>query len=318
MGIWSYFLRRLVQVPLVLFFVTVIIFALMKVTPGDPIAIMLGPYATPETMAALQAEFYLDRSLPEQYLLWVRDLLSGDLGHSIRSQELVTDMVANRFSVSLVIALMATFVSLLIAIPAGVYAAYRRNSVWDYGLMGFTTVGLSVPTFTLALVLILFFALELRWVPIAGIGLRTWSDGFSAFALPYVLPVAALAVTTVAELARIVRASMLEVLEQEFIRVARAQGLGDALILVAHALKNVLIPVITVIAVVFAFQVGNTITIEYLFSIPGVGSALIAAVVNRDFPVIQGLTLVVGIFFIAMNLLADILYAVVDPRIRYG
>lgn len=318
MGIWSYFLRRLVQVPLVLFFVTVIIFALMKVTPGDPIAIMLGPYATPETMAALQAEFYLDRSLPEQYLLWVRDLLSGDLGHSIRSRELVTDMVANRFSVSLVIALMATFVSLLIAIPAGVYAAYRRNSVWDYGLMGFTTVGLSVPTFTLALVLILFFALQLRWVPIAGIGLRTWSDGFSAFALPYVLPVAALAVTTVAELARIVRASMLEVLEQEFIRVARAQGLGDALILVAHALKNVLIPVITVIAVVFAFQVGNTITIEYLFSIPGVGSALIAAVVNRDFPVIQGLTLVVGIFFIAMNLLADILYAVVDPRIRYG
>ncbi len=318
MGIWSYFLRRLVQIPLVIFFVTVIIFALMKVTPGDPIAIMLGPYATPETMAALQAEFYLDRSLPEQYLLWVRDLLRGDLGHSIRSQELVTDMVASRFPVSIVIALMATLVSLLVAIPAGVYAAYRRNSAWDYGLMGFTTVGLSVPTFTLALVLILIFALKLRWVPIAGIGLRTWSDGFSAFVLPYVLPVAALAVTTVAELARIVRASMLEVLELEFIRVARAQGLGDTLILVAHALKNVLIPVITVIAVVFAFQVGNTITIEYLFSIPGVGSALIAAVINRDFPVIQGLTLVVGVFFIAMNLLADILYAAVDPRIRYG
>ena len=318
MGVWSYFLRRLVQVPLVLFFVTVIIFALMKVTPGDPIAIMLGPYATPETMASLKAEFHLDRSFPEQYLLWVRDLLGGDLGHSIRSQELVTDMVANRFPVSMVIALMATFVSLLIAIPAGVYAAYRRNSVWDYGLMGFTAVGLSVPTFTLALVLILVFALELRWVPIAGIGLRSWSDGFLAFVLPYVLPVVALAVTTVAELARIVRASMLEVLEQEFIRVARAQGLGDALILVAHALKNVLIPVITVIAVVFAFQVGNTITIEYLFSIPGVGSALITAVLNRDFPVIQGLTLVVGIFFIGMNLLADILYAVVDPRIRYG
>ena len=318
MGVWSYFLRRLVQVPLVLFFVTAIIFALMKVTPGDPIAIMLGPYATEETLSALRAEFYLDRTVPEQYLLWIRDLLGGDLGHSIRSQELVTDMVANRFPVSMVIALMATLVSLLLAIPAGVYAAYRRNSVWDYGLMGFTTVGLSVPTFTLALVLILVFALELRWVPIAGIGLRTWSDGFSAFVLPYVLPVVALAVTTVAELARIVRASMLEVLEQEFIRVARAQGIGDALILVAHALKNVLIPVITVVAVVFAFQVGNTITIEYLFSIPGVGSALIAAVINRDFPVIQGLTLVVGIFFIGMNLLADILYAAVDPRIRYG
>ena len=318
MGIWSYFLRRLVQVPLVIFFVTVIIFALMKVTPGDPISIMLGPYATPETTAALRTEFNLDKSLPEQYLLWVGDLLQGDLGHSIRSQELITDMVANRFPVSISLAVMATTLSLLVAIPAGVLAAYRRNSVWDYGLMGFTTVGLSVPTFTLALVLVLFFALKFEWVPIAGIGLRTWSDGFWPFVLPYIIPVVALAVTTIAELARIVRASMLEVLDQEFIRVARAQGVGDAIILRVHALKNVLIPIITVIAIIFAFQVGNTITIEYLFSIPGVGSALIKAVILRDFPVIQGLTLVVGVFFIGMNLLADILYAVVDPRIRYN
>jgi peptide/nickel transport system permease protein len=318
MGIWLYFLRRLVQVPLVIFFVSVIIFALMKVTPGDPISIMLGPYATPETTAALKAEFNLDKSLPEQYLLWIWNLLHGDLGASIRSQEPVTEMVANRFPVSLTIALMATLLSLLIAIPAGVLAAYRRNSLWDYVLMGFSTIGLSVPTFTLALVLILFFALKLQWVPISGIGLRTLSDGFWPFVLPYIIPVVALAVTTIAELARIVRASMLEVLDQEYIRVARAQGLGDSVVLRVHALKNVFIPIITVIAIIFAFQVGNTITIEYLFSIPGVGSALINAVISRDFPVIQGLTLVVGIFFIGMNLLADILYAVVDPRIHYN
>lgn len=313
----SYFLKRLVQIPLVVFFFTVIIFALMKVTPGDPISIMLGPYSTPETRAALRAEFHLDRSLPAQYLLWVGDLLQGDLGHSIRSKERLTDMVAHRFPVSIGIALAATLLSLLIAVPAGVFAAYRRNSVWDYGLMGFTTIGLSVPTFTLALVLILFFALKFRWVPISGIGIRELSDGFWYFIQPYFLPVIALSVTSIAELARIVRAGMLEVLDQEYIKVARAQGIADPALIRVHALKNALIPVITVIAIIFAFQVGNTITIEYLFSIPGVGSALITAVVNRDFPVIQGLTLVVGLFFIGTNLLADLFYAVADPRIRY-
>ncbi len=318
MGVWSYLLRRLVQVPLVILFVTIIIFALMKVTPGDPISIMLGPYATPETVAALKAQYHLDQPFVIQYLLWVRDLFHGDLGNSIRSKELVVDLVAARFPVSLTLAGVATLVSVVLAIPAGVYAAYRKNSWWDYFLMGTATVGLSIPTFTLGLLLILVFALKLQWVPISGIGLRTASDGLWALVQPYLLPIAALAAGSVAELARVIRASMLEVLDQDYIRTARAEGMNDMEIIRVHALKNALIPVITVVAISFAFQVGNTLTVEYLFSIPGLGSALIAAVINRDFPVIQGLTLVVGLVFIATNLLADISYAIVDPRVRYN
>jgi peptide/nickel transport system permease protein len=318
MGVWSYVLKRLVQVPLVILFVTVIIFALMKATPGDPISIMLGPYATPETTAALKAQYHLDQPFVVQYLEWVWDLLHGDLGSSIRSKEKVVDMVAARFPVSLTIAGIATLISVLIAIPAGVLAAYRKNSWWDYTLMGTATVGLSIPTFTLGLLLILVFALKLHWVPISGIGLRTVADGFWPLIQPYILPVAALAIGSVAELARVIRASMLEVLDQDFIRTARAEGMNDFAIIRVHALKNALIPVITVIAITFAFQVGNTLTVEYLFSIPGLGSALIAAVINRDFPVIQGLTLVVGLVFIATNLIADVSYAIVDPRVRYN
>ena len=318
MGVWSYLLRRLVQVPLVILFVTIIIFALMKVTPGDPISIMLGPYSTPETVAALRAQYHLDQPFVMQYLLWVRDLFRGDFGSSIRSKELVVDLVAARFPVSLTLAGVATLVSVLVAIPAGVFAAYRKNSWWDYLLMGTATVGLSIPTFTLGLVLILIFALKLQWVPISGIGLRTVSDGLWPPIQPYLLPISALAAGSVAELARVIRASMLEVLDQDYIRTARAEGMNDMEIIRVHALKNALIPVITVVAITFAFQVGNTLTVEYLFSIPGLGSALIAAVINRDFPVIQGLTLVVGLVFIATNLLADVSYAIVDPRVRYN
>ena len=318
MGVWSYLLRRLVQVPLVILFVTIIIFALMKVTPGDPISIMLGPYSTPETVAALRAQYHLDQPFVMQYLLWVRDLFRGDFGSSIRSKELVVDLVAARFPVSLTLAGVATLVSVLVAIPAGVFAAYRKNSWWDYLLMGTATVGLSIPTFTLGLVLILIFALKLQWVPISGIGLRTVSDGLWPLIQPYLLPISALAAGSVAELARVIRASMLEVLDQDYIRTARAEGMNDMEIIRVHALKNALIPVITVVAITFAFQVGNTLTVEYLFSIPGLGSALIAAVINRDFPVIQGLTLVVGLVFIATNLLADVSYAIVDPRVRYN
>jgi peptide/nickel transport system permease protein len=278
---------------------------------------MLGPYATPETTAALKAQYHLDQPFYVQYLDWIWDLLHGDLGSSIRSKERVIDMLATRLPVSLTLAGVATLISVLIAVPAGVLAAYRKNSWWDYGLMGTATVGLSIPTFTLGLLLILVFALKLRWVPISGIGLRTTADGIWPLVQPYLLPISALAIGSIAELARVIRASMLEVLDQDYIRTARAEGMNDMTIIRVHALKNALIPVITVIAITFAFQVGNTLTVEYLFSIPGLGSALIAAVINRDFPVIQGLTLVVGLVFIATNLLADISYAIVDPRVRY-
>ena len=317
MGLSTYSVRRLLQIPLVLFFVTVIIFALMHVSPGDPISIMLGAYSTPESVQALKEEYFLDRSLPEQYVRWLGRMVQGDLGVSIRTNEPVLGIIATRLPISIGLATAATLVALLVAIPAGIAAAYWKNTGWDYGLMGFTMLGLSVPNFTLALLLILVFSMKLDWLPISGVGFIAFADDFWAALLPFLLPTVSLAVARIAELSRFVRASMLGVLNQDYIRTAYAKGLPPLGVVLTHGLKNAMIPVITVTAITFAYLVGTTITIEYIFAIPGIGSALVNAVVNRDFPVIQGLTLASALLFLLMNLLADYLYAVVDPRVVY-
>jgi peptide/nickel transport system permease protein len=317
MGLSTYIVRRLLQIPLVLFFVTVIIFALMHVSPGDPISIMLGAYSTPESVQALKEEYFLDRSLPEQYVRWLGRMVQGDLGVSIRTNEPVLGIIATRLPISIGLATAATLVALLVAIPAGIAAAYWKNTGWDYGLMGFTMLGLSVPNFTLALLLILVFSMKLDWLPISGVGFIAFADDFWAALLPFLLPTVSLAVARIAELSRFVRASMLGVLNQDYIRTAYAKGLPPLGVVLTHGLKNAMIPVITVTAITFAYLVGTTITIEYIFAIPGIGSALVNAVVNRDFPVIQGLTLASALLFLLMNLLADYLYAVVDPRVVY-
>ena len=317
MSLTTYLLNRLLQLPLVLLFVTLILFSLMHVTPGDPVAIMLGVYATPESEAALKADFNLDLPLVQQYVLWVGKIFQGDLGYSIRTREEVTQIIAQRFPISVSLAAAASVVSLLVAIPAGIIAAHRRNTAWDYGLMGFTMLGLSVPNFALALLLILGFAMKLGWVPISGIGFYSFADDPVRAFTPFILPTVALSVPIIAEMARLVRASMLEVLDQDYIRVARAKGVSEGAILRSHALKNALIPIITISAINFAYLVGTTITIEYIFAIPGVGSSLIQSVINRDFPVIQGLTLIIALFFIVSNIAADLLYALADPRVVY-
>jgi peptide/nickel transport system permease protein len=268
-------------------------------------------------VAALKKEYALDRPLVEQYLHWLGRMARGDMGVSIRTNERVSDIILTRLPVSLALATAATLLALVVAIPAGVLAACRQKTVWDYGLMAFTMLGLSVPNFTLALLLILVFAMKLDWLPISGVGLRgPGTDGGLAL-LPFVLPTIALAVPRIAELSRFVRASMLGVLKQDYVRTAYAKGLAPSGVILTHALKNAMIPVITVTAITFAYLVGTTITIEYIFAIPGIGSALVNAVVNRDFPVIQGLTLANAVLFLLMNLLADYLYAVVDPRVAY-
>jgi peptide/nickel transport system permease protein len=312
-----FLVRRIVQIPLVLFFVTIIIFALMHVTAGDPISIMLGAYSTPEAVAALKKEYALDRPLVEQYLHWLGRMARGDMGVSIRTNEHVSDIILTRLPVSIGLATAATLLALVVAIPAGLLAAYRQKTAWDYGLMAFTMLGLSVPNFTLALLLILVFAMKLDWLPISGVRLSGPDTEGGLALLPFILPTIALAVPRIAELSRFVRASMLDVLQQDYIRTAYAKGLAPFGVVLTHALKNAMIPVITVTAITFAYLVGTTITIEYIFAIPGIGSALVNAVVNRDFPVIQGLTLANAVLFLLMNLLADYLYAVVDPRVAY-
>ncbi|MFB3819641.1 MAG: ABC transporter permease [Candidatus Methylomirabilales bacterium] len=313
----SYLLRRLAQVPFVLVVVSLSVFALIHVTPGDPIQIMLGMETSPEAVAALQKRYFFDRPLAEQYLIWVTRAARGDLGESIRQHQPVAEMIAQRFPISLRLAAVAMLFALLVALPAGILSAVRRNSWLDYLLTGFAIGGLAIPNFTLALLLIYAFAVKLDWFPITGIGSAAAAPTLWGALAPFVLPALALGVQQTAILARLLRSSMLEVLTQEYIRTAYAKGLPRAAVVLVHALRNALIPVVTVIAIQFGYLVGITITIEFMFAIPGMGSALLDAVINRDLPVIQGFTLFMAVFFILANLVADLVYTLVDPRIHY-
>jgi peptide/nickel transport system permease protein len=316
-SITAYLLRRLVQVPVVLLAVTIIIFSLMHVTPGDPISLMLGQYATPPAVAALRERYHLDRPLPEQYIVWLSRAIQGDLGSSIRQSVPVTEMIVQRFPVSLQLAASAMLFALLISIPAGIFSAVRRNSWVDYVLTGLSICGLAIPNFALALLLIYAFAVKLNWFPITGIGITTGDGTLWGKLAPFVLPAVALGAHQMAILSRLLRSSMLDVLNQDYIRTARAKGLASQAVIVGHAVRNALIPIVTVIAIQFGYLVGITITIEFIFAIPGMGTAMLEAVIMRDFPVIQGFTLFMAVFFILANLAADVLYTILDPRIVY-
>lgn len=314
----AFVIRRAVQIPLVLFFVSVLVFGLMHVTPGDPAEVMLGVYATPQEVAHLRHEFNLDKPLVEQYVLWVTKAVRGDFGTSIRTREPVREILLTRFPIDFTLAACASVIALLIAVPAGILAAEHKNSLWDYSLMALTMLGLSIPNFALALILIIIFAVHLGWVPISGIGFLSFRTQPLAAAAAYLLPTLALASPLIAENARLMRATMLETMQQDYVRTAAAKGVSRNRILRKHAFRNAILPIVTVATINFAYLVGTTITIEYVFAIPGMGSALLQAVVTRDFPVIQGITFVTGTFFIVMNIVADALYAAIDPRIVYG
>lgn len=313
----SYILRRLAQVPFVLVVVTLIIFALIHVTPGDPIQIMLGMDTSPESVDALRKQYNFDKPLPEQYLLWVLGAVRGDLGNSVRQHQPVTKMIADRFPVSFQLALAAMLFALLISVPSGIISAIRHNSWVDYLLTGISIGGLSIPNFALALLLIYAFAVKLGWVPITGVGATKPGQDLWQTILPFILPAIALGTQQTAILARLLRSSMLDVLNQDYLRTAYAKGLSERVVILRHALKNAMIPVVTMIAIQFGYMIGITITIEFIFAIPGMGSALLEAVIARDFPVTQGFTLFMAIFFILANLAADVLYSLLDPRIRY-
>jgi ABC-type dipeptide/oligopeptide/nickel transport system permease component len=315
----AYLLRRLAQIPLVLLVVTLSVFALLHVTPGDPIQIMLGMQTSPEAVAALQKRYHFDRPLPEQYFLWVTAALRGDLGSSIRQSQPVAHMIAERFPVSLQLSLAAMLFALVVAIPAGILSAVRRNSWVDYLLTGLSISGLSIPNFTLALLLIYAFAVKLEWFPITGIGSSTRAGGTLWSALgPFVLPAVALGTQQTAIVARLLRSSLLDVLSQDYIRTGYAKGLPGRSVVLIHALRNALIPLVTMTAIQFGYLIGITITIEFIFAIPGMGSALLDAVLHRDVPVIQGFTLFMALVFIVTNLVADLVYTLLDPRISYS
>ena len=307
---------RLLQVPLVLIVVSLTIFAVTRATPGDPVQIMLGSQTSPEAVTAMRAEFNLDRPLTVQYGLWVGKLVRGDLGRSIRLNQTVTSLLAERLPISLELAAAAMVFALLVSVPLGIAAALWRNTWLDYLCTGYTVAGFAIPNFALALILIYVFSVKLDWLPITGIG-SSENVGLWANTSPYILPAIALGTLQTAVFTRLLRSSMIDVLGQEYVRVARAKGLLPSTVILVHALKNALIPFVTMVAIQFGYMIGIQVTIEYIFAIPGMGSAVLNAVVNRDFPVVQGFTLVVALFFLLANIVADLIYSVLDPRIRY-
>ena len=312
---WRYVLRRLGQIPIVLVIVTITIFVVVRSTPGDPVQIMLGMQTSPDAVEAIRHEFHFDKPLYQQYLVWLGDVLHGDLGRSVRLNQSVSSLLAERFPISFRLALAAMLFAVFVSIPLGIISALRRNTWVDYFCTGVTLIGFSVPNFALAMVLIFIFSIKLGVLPITGIG-STSTTVWGAVA-PYILPSLALGMLQVAVLTRLLRSSMIEVLAQDYIRTARAKGLLPHTVLFVHALKNALIPFVTMTAIQFGYLIGIQVTIEYTFAIPGMGSAILNAVVNRDLPVIQGFTLIIAFFFLLANIAADVIYSALDPRIRY-
>lgn len=311
--IGRYILQRLIQLIPTLFLITILIFLLAHIAPGDPITAMAGPGASQELIDRIKAQYHLDRPLPVQYLMWFGDLLRGDLGNSINTSQDVLTMVTDRLEVTLLLALSGTALSVVLALPLGTISAMNKGKGLDTLSMGLTSLSISIPSFFTAIVLIVVFGVQLKWLPFAGYpGLR--EDVWGSVGR-LILPTVSLALIYTALLARLVRSELLEVQRSDFVRTARGKGLGEQVILLRHSLRNALLPAINLVTLNFAALLGGTVIIEEVFALPGVGRLTIQAVLQRDFPVIQGVTLMIGVVFILANLLADIISYWADPRI---
>jgi len=310
-----YVLRRLLAVVPVMLVVATVTFVLIHLAPGDPASVIAGPYASADDVAKLRHQLGLDEALPVQLVRWYGRLLRGDLGDSIFLRRPVTEAIVDRLEPTLLLTTWATLVAVLIGVPAGIVSARYHNSVVDQSLMGLALVGLSVPNFLLGLLMILVFGVWLRWLPVAGyvpLEAGVWSNLRSL-----VMPSLALGLVQSALIARITRSSMLDVLREQFVLTGRAKGLAENVVVYKHALKNAIIPTLTVIGITFALLIGGAVVIETVFNIPGLGRLIISAVLRRDYPVLQGVVLLIAVTYTAVNLLVDLAYLVVDPRVRY-
>lgn len=309
-----YVLGRLTSLCLSLVVASLVIFAVIEVIPGDPAAYMLGVNAQPDTVAALRSELGLDQALPARYLGWVTGMVQGDFGQSYTYRAPVAQMVADRIWVSLPLAVYALVLSTLIAFPAGIYAASRRGSAGDVGIMGATQLGVAIPNFWFAMILVLIFAIKLRWFS-AG-GFPGWDKGFWGGVKALTLPAIALALPQAAILARVMRSSLLDMLGEDFIRTARAKGLSRRQALWRHALRNALIPVLTIIGLQFSFLLAGGIIIEQVFFLPGLGRLIFQAISARDLIVVESVVMLLVFLVIMVNFAVDLAYAAVDPRLR--
>jgi peptide/nickel transport system permease protein len=311
-----YILTRLVQIMPVVFGVLVAVFIMLKLTPGDPASAILGVQATPAELARVRQAMGLDRPWPAQFATWLLGALQGDLGQSYISKKPVSELILTRLPVTLELTLFAMLLAALIGIPAGVIAAARRYSLLDYSITSFALFGVSMPSFWFAILLILFFSLYLGWLPASGY--TPWGRGLIPHLKSLVMPAISLGLFLAGALVRFSRTSMMETLVQDYVRTARAKGLAGRVVLLRHALKNALIPTVTVLGVQFGALLGGAVITEQVFAFPGVGTMLLTAVNQRDYPVVQGVTLVVAVIFTLTNLVVDVLYTWLNPRIRFA
>jgi peptide/nickel transport system permease protein len=312
----TYVVRRVLQIVPTLLLITVLVFGLLQVTGGDPIAIMMGPSATSELIEQVRHELELDQPLYIRYPRWLARVAQGDLGQSLRTRRPVADMILARVPTTLTLAVSATLFSVLVGVAAGMYAALRRGRPESYLVGAFAIVGASVPNYFLALILMVTLGVELRLVPIAAFSIDVLRAPETVTNL--IMPTVALGAAYAALLSRITRASMLEVLEQDYVRTARAKGLGEWAVSGRHGFRNAMLPVVTQVTINAVYLLGGSVLIETIFALPGVGSLLVEAIISRDLPVVQGITLLVGLLFIVSNLVTDLLYSVLDPRIRFA
>jgi peptide/nickel transport system permease protein len=310
-----FILSRLLATLPVLLIVAVLVFLLLRLTPGDPAAILAGDAASSEQIAAIRASLGLDRSLPVQFGIWLGNILQGELGQSYFYKMQVTQLIGQRLEPTMALATLTIFFAVVVSIPLGVLAAWRFGGWFDRALMGFSVLGFSVPVFVLAYILIWIVSLQLGWFPVQGY--RRLADGFFAFLHHLILPAATLSVIYIALIARVTRASVLEALGEDYIRTARAKGLSEMRVLVRHALANAAVPIATVIGIGIAILIGGVVVTESVYAIPGLGRLTVDAVLARDFPTIQGVILFFSFLYVMVNLVIDLSYVFLDPRIRY-
>ena len=312
---YAFILRRLLATIPVLLIVALLVFLLLRLTPGDPAAIMAGDAANAEQIAEIRAGLGLDKPLVVQFGLWMKKIVTGDLGESFYFRIKVAALIGQRLEPTMALATLTILLAVLVSVPLGVVAAWRFGGWFDRALMGFSVMGFSIPVFVLAYLLIWLVSLQLGWLPVQGY--RRLADGFWPFLQHLILPAITLSVIYIALIARVTRASVLEALGEDYLRTARAKGLPELRVLVRHALANAAVPIATVIGIGIAVLIGGVVVTESVYAIPGLGRLTVDAVLARDFPTIQGVILFFSFIYVMVNLLIDLSYVFLDPRIRY-
>src|SRR5262244_411044 len=310
----TFFGKRLLQLIPTLFFVSILIFSLQQLLPGDPALVMAGEERDPAVIEQIRRQYRLDQPLPVQYIYWVKGVLTGDLGESMRIKEKVLDLILEKLPVTIQLASLAIIIALTIGVGAGILSAVKKDTAWDYGANIFALWGISTPNFWLGIMLIFLFSVKLGWLPASGYVPLT--EDWRASLASTIMPAFVLGNAIAAILMRHTRSAMLQVLESDYVRTARAKGLYERTVILKHAMRNALTPVITLGALEFGTLLSGEILTEQIFTIPGFGKMIVDAVFNRDYAVVQGVVLVTATTYIVLNLLADIAYILVNPRLR--